>query len=62
MTDGVFLNWIADRLEYQHGDPENSDYIKRLREMGGHENREHLLSEDCWCHPTRSYVSPKRGS
>ncbi len=34
MTDKQFLNWIADRLVFVHGDSPNTDYVRKLREIG----------------------------
>lgn len=33
MTDKQFLNWIADRLVFVHGDPGKSDFVLKLREI-----------------------------
>lgn len=34
MTDKQFLNWIADRLVFVHGDKSDADFVKTLRKMG----------------------------
>jgi len=34
MTDKQFLNWIADRLVFVHGDPASSDFVKKVRAIG----------------------------
>lgn len=33
MTDSEFLSWVADRLEFQHGDSHNVDFLHRLRKI-----------------------------
>jgi hypothetical protein len=33
VSDAEFLNWIADRLIHVHGEPENVDFLLRLRCM-----------------------------
>lgn len=34
MTDKQFLNWIADRLVFVHGDAAAADFVLKLREIG----------------------------
>ena len=33
MTDGEFLNWIADRLIHQYGENPDVDFVHKLREL-----------------------------
>ncbi|MCP4377705.1 MAG: hypothetical protein GY794_16205 [bacterium] len=33
MTDKQFLNWIADRLVFVHGDPAQGGFVNKLRKI-----------------------------
>jgi len=33
MNDAEFLQWVHDKLHYQHGDPYDVDFMHRLRKI-----------------------------
>ena len=46
MSDSEFLNWIADRLVFVHGDMDGQDFIIRLRKMAeGEPKREFVVNQ-----------------
>ena len=45
MGDSEFLNWIADRLVFVHGDMEGQDFIIRLRKMANEAHSPFVVNE-----------------
>lgn len=63
MKDSEFLNWIADRMVYVHGENPWFDYMQRLRQIAKDGvAHKHSVNDcdDCWEIDRDAYVEGQR--
>lgn len=51
MKDANFLRWIHSRLEHQHGENPDVDYMIRLRQIADEVERQFWLDDAATDHP-----------